>query len=378
MDHPGTPLIVGAGPVGLGAALFLSARECSFRIVEMRDKPAAESKALAVNPRTLELLAPTGVTRRMLEIGLRIHGVRYYKRSRAIATLDFSGIHPRYPFMLALSQATTERLLTEFVEARGHVIERGTRLVACRLVDGRVEAVLRSASARSREVVRCPWVFAADGGRSELRRQLRVPFPGSTFREQWHLADAPLQTSLAADHAHVFFFDGGSFLFLIRVVDDRPHGGGDALWRVLSNRPQPLSRLVKAEQRGPAVWASSFHVSHRVNAAMVVNNRVFFAGDAAHLHSPIGARGMNLGIEDAYAFAELRHRQRLAEYGRLRLRVVRRVVRRVRLLSHLATLQPEYLRLLRNRALPLAAMFAPVRKRVLKTVTGLDHRVPSA
>jgi 2-polyprenyl-6-methoxyphenol hydroxylase-like FAD-dependent oxidoreductase len=67
MRHQDQPLIVGAGPVGLGAALFLAGQGRVARVVEMRDEPFQQSKALAVNPRTLELLEPTGVTSRMLE-----------------------------------------------------------------------------------------------------------------------------------------------------------------------------------------------------------------------------------------------------------------------------------------------------------------------
>ena len=89
------------------------------------------------------------------------------------------------------------------------------------------------------------------------RRAQRCPsptgyrFPGSSFSRKWHLADAPLRTELPADQAHVFFFDGGAFLFMIRMVNqalkDRQ---GERVWRVMGNRPEPLSQLVLAEQAG--------------------------------------------------------------------------------------------------------------------------------
>ena len=79
---------------------------------------------LAVNPRTLDLLGPTGVTQRMLEIGLPVHGVRFYRNDRNVASLSLAGIHPKYPYMLALSQATSERLLAEALQAAGGKVER--------------------------------------------------------------------------------------------------------------------------------------------------------------------------------------------------------------------------------------------------------------
>src|SRR6516165_4735845 len=211
MSHQGQPVIVGAGPVGLGAALYLARQGRIARVVEMRDEPSQQSRALAVNPRTLDILEPTGVTSRMLERGSRIHGVRFYRNERIIAQLSFAGMHPRYPFMLALSQATSERLLAEALQAVGGEVERGLKMVECRTVPDGVEAVLEPTAGGPREIVRCPWLLAADGARSTARQQLGVEFVGSSFPREWHLADAPLRTALGADHAHVFFRDGGAF-----------------------------------------------------------------------------------------------------------------------------------------------------------------------
>jgi 2-polyprenyl-6-methoxyphenol hydroxylase-like FAD-dependent oxidoreductase len=174
MSHQDRPVIVGAGPVGLGAALFLARQGRVARVVEMRDEPSPQSRALAVNPRTLDVLEPTGVTSRMLERGSRIHGVRFYRDGRIIAGLSFAGIHPRYPFMLALSQATSERLLAEALEAAGGEVERGVRMVECRNVPGGVEGVLEPTAGGSREVARYPWLLAADGARSTARQQVGV------------------------------------------------------------------------------------------------------------------------------------------------------------------------------------------------------------
>ena len=87
MSHQDMPVIVGAGPVGLGAALFLARQGRAVRVVEMRDEPRQQSRALAVNPRTLDLLEATGVTSRMLERGSPIRGVCFYRAGRRIARL---------------------------------------------------------------------------------------------------------------------------------------------------------------------------------------------------------------------------------------------------------------------------------------------------
>jgi 2-polyprenyl-6-methoxyphenol hydroxylase-like FAD-dependent oxidoreductase len=378
MSNLDVPIIAGAGPVGLGAALFLARQGRSTRLVEIKDEPAAESKALAVNPRTLTILEPTDITRQMLELGSPIRGVQFHRSDRVIAALSLAGIHPKYPFMLALSQATTERLLARALETAGGVVERGLRMVECRnLVDG-VEVVLEGTADGVREMVRAPWLLAADGSHSLARRQLGIDFLGSSFNQEWFLADAPLRTALAADHAHVFFLDNGAFFFMLRVVDEIKQGPSEnSVWRIMGNRPEPLSRVVQAEQTGPPVWTSSFHISHRINATLSASS-IYFAGDAAHVHSPLGARGMNLGLEDAFVFAELVRTGRLSEYDRLRRPIDREVVRRVEFLSQIASAESWFKGLVRSFVLPRAIRIPFIRSRMVGTVAGLDHELPSS
>ena len=374
MDQP--PIIVGAGPVGLGAAVLLAQQGRAVRIVESRDAPSRESRALAVNPRTLELLEGTGVTRRILEQGLQIRGADIHRRGGVIASLSFEGIHPRYPFMVALSQASTERLLERALNSCGVGVERAVRMRACRNVESGVEASFER-SDRSHESVYCPWLLAADGAHSTARSSLGVDFPGNSFAREWQLADVPLRTALEEDRAHIFFREGGAFQFLVRVIDERLEAeSSDPLWRVITNCPAPLERLAHAEQTGSPVWASGFRISHRLNAAMTVGS-VHFAGDAAHIHSPAGARGMNLGIEDAWVFAQLVDADALPDYERLRRPVARQVVRQVELLSRVAAAETYTTRLMRAFALPPAVRIPAVRGRMMATLTGLDHALPA-
>src|SRR5262245_664531 len=130
------PLIVGAGPTGKGAALFLARSGIGTRVIDIALAPAHQSKALAVNPRSLEILEPTCVTQQMLAIGLKIRRARLHN-GRKIIDIPFNRLPTKYPFMLALSQAVTERLLGEAIAKFGGSVERGVGLVRCRnLADG--------------------------------------------------------------------------------------------------------------------------------------------------------------------------------------------------------------------------------------------------
>jgi 2-polyprenyl-6-methoxyphenol hydroxylase-like FAD-dependent oxidoreductase len=375
MSYQTLPLIVGAGPVGLAAALFLTRQGRAVRVVEMQDLPVRESRALAVNPRTLEILEPLGITRQMLELGLPIRGVDFHREQKFFAKLSLDPIHSRYPFMLGLSQASTERLLLRALERAGGKVERGVKLVDCHTSDDGVEAILQPTAGGTLKVAECPWLLAADGARSTVRDKLRVDFPGTSLANDWYLADVPLRTALPADHAQVFFFENGRLLFMIRVVDEtQREQAGSAVWRLMSNRPEPLAQLVLAEQAGAPLWESGFHISHRMVADLTVQG-VYFAGDAAHLHSPLGARGMNLGLEDAWVFSELVRTKRLAEYTELRRKIDRDVVRRVELLTRMAAAESPFSRILREFAFPAVVKTPVLRGRMLAVLTGLDHKL---
>lgn len=376
MDAVDQPLIVGAGPVGLGAALFLAMQGRAPRLIEKRHSPSQRSKALAVNPRTLEILESSGVTQRILALGKPIRGAHFHQRGRRIATLSFAEIHPKYPFLVALSQTTMERLLSEALEAAGGVVERGVRMTECRNVRDGVEAVTVSTNGGEREVVRCPWLLSAEGAHSIARQQLGIAFPGTSFSREWHLADVPLRAAPDDDHAHVFFTGEAGFQFLIRVVDEDLMDQAEfPLWRVLSNQPEPLWHLSQGEQAGSPIWESSFRVSHRINATLT-DGAIHFAGDAAHIHSPVGARGMNLGLEDAWVFAQLVKNNRLSEYDALRRPVDRQVVRRVAFISQLASGNSRFFRFVRRFVLPRAIRLPFFRARMIATLTGLDHALP--
>lgn len=371
-----TPLIVGAGPVGLAAALFLSHRGVTARIIEADHEPhpITQSRALAVNPRTLDLLEHTGVSARMLERGGRLNGASFRRGDRLITAPNFSDLRHRRPFMLALSQAVSERLLEEALAERGVRVERGARFTGCREQGELGEATIERNG--ETETVACPWILGADGARSAVRSSIGADFPGSKMRRTWRLADVALRSPLARDRAFGYLLEGGGFLALIPVVTDIRSEPAQPIWRLITDRDDPIAqlRVAGAEAAAAPVWESSFQVSHRLTSRFQ-HGRVYLAGDASHIHSPIGARGMNLGIEDAYVFAELAARGELSRYENERRRVDAGVVRRVRFITRLIAGESPLSFLLRTPAPSIAMRIGPVRRRLLQTVSGLDHEM---
>lgn len=362
-------LVVGAGPVGLAGALFTKREGRQVRIVEKLLEPVQQSRALAVNPRTLEILEASGVTEKMLERGRKIHQACLWdEKGAALAEIELRHLHSRYPFMLALSQSVTERLLEDALAKKGVQVERGREVIACENVGHHARTKFRDGVS-----LHSDYVFAADGAHSIVREKAKIPFKGSSMKGDWFLADVALDTRLAPDCAHVFFLEEGGFRFLVPVVeDDRRPQAGDPIWRVISSTANPLEKIPFSTATAEPMWRSNFHIAHRICAHMQ-EGAIFLAGDAAHIHSPAGARGMNLGIEDACVFAKLLSHAGLRHYDEQRRAVDKKVVHRVDLISRIAAGDQTYLRMLRKFVLPEALKMAPLQAAFTRAMSGLDH-----
>lgn len=359
-------LIAGAGPTGLAAALFLTRRDVAVRIIDPLTKPITTSKALGVNPRTLDLLADTGVTAAIEAEAQPMRALRLHRRGKPLAsfTIDWAALGADHR-MVILPQARTEALMTKALAELGVRIERGLGVES---LSQRPEAVIVRLTDGSE--VTTPILFAADGAHSPVRKALGLDFPGDGWDEPWHIADVDL-TGPPADEGWIDIRPWGPFVCL-------PFSG--KTFRLIGPGPDLLDHLPAGWTAGKLRWASDFRISHRMVPQMTVG-RVCLGGDAAHIHSPIGARGMNLGIEDAFVFAacaaDFLNGQpgRLDDYGRLRHAVDGKVVRDVRALTGAVRNTSATADWVRRLLIPVVTRLPFVMNRVLKTGMGLDHPV---
>jgi 2-polyprenyl-6-methoxyphenol hydroxylase-like FAD-dependent oxidoreductase len=279
--------------------------------------------------------------------------------------------------MTVLPQARTEAMLAEALRADfGLEPERGVTLDGLEMDGAMARAELVHADGR-RETVETPVLFAADGAHSAVREALKLGFPGSTFPEAWRLVDVKLDAPVEGP---------------LGYIDLRPHGFVFALafapdhWRIICNFDDPVNHLPDGRSAREIVWASEFHISHRIAEKLAVG-RAALGGDAAHLHSPVGARGMNLGIEDAWVFAELLAPAlkddpdaidaKLADYNRLRHAADKGVVERVEAMSRMVRGEG-FWAVAREMAPGLLGALPPLRRLMMQTVAGLDHEVKLA
>lgn len=307
-------LVVGAGPVGLTAALELSRRGMDVRIIDKAAGPPAQSRAIGINPHTLDILDASGASERILAEGLRINRARLVSRGRTLGVIDFNRLRHRYPFMTALPQRRTQEILESLLSERGVAVERGVTFEHFQRSGGQVMCRVSGAG-----YIAADRLLGCDGAHSAVRACTGIDFRGRAYEHDWALADVDVDWPFPPDEA-VFIFTEQGALFAIPLVR--------GVYRLVRNGPDPQALVPPGTRIARVLWASSFRISHRL-AARFAADGVFLAGDAAHIHSPAGARGMNGGIEDAATFAWLAADGREDRYDRLRRPAARTVLRQV-------------------------------------------------
>ncbi|MEV7520070.1 FAD-dependent monooxygenase [Streptomyces sp. NPDC091371] len=325
-------LVVGAGPVGLTAAVELRRRGVSCRIVDRLPAPLPFAKAVGVQPRTLELWDRMGLVRAALDAAVPLRGQLAYVNGVEQPRFEML-MPPEVPYgFAALPQYETERLLTEFLARFGTEVERGTELVSFAQDANGVTNRVRTPSGAEEEV-RTRFLVGCDGAHSIVRKGLGLTFEGGAFPEEFMLADVVVDWDLPHGYGvRSMHRDASGAVDDVLVCIPLP---GPGRYRMSMKVPPELSTAQRVGKdpdaithglqtgRGPELadiqtvldrlspqpttasdirWSSVFRISHRI-VNRYGDGRVFVAGDAAHIHPPTGAQGMNTGVQDAWNLA---------------------------------------------------------------------------
>jgi 2-polyprenyl-6-methoxyphenol hydroxylase-like FAD-dependent oxidoreductase len=300
-------LIVGAGPTGLTAAVELSRLGVSMRIIDKAPERSTTSRALGIQARTVELLRDRGVGEEMLRLGNRAGATALYGRGRRLAAIELHRIPSRYNYILLLAQSETERLLTEQLERQGVKVERRVELVSFaqgRSEEDGVQVLLRGGDGMQ-EVLDACYLIAADGSHSVARKALGLPFEGKALAQNYALADLHINGAVRQDQLSIFLARNG-FLAVFPMGNERfrlmatdpDYGAGEPGDPTLADLQRLYDRVSHIPARLDQLnWGSRFRINSRRMSTLRAG-RVFFGGDAAHVHSPAGGQGMNAGIQD--------------------------------------------------------------------------------
>lgn len=293
-------LIIGAGPTGLTLALDLLRRGVPFRIVDASPAPFAGSRGKGLQPRSMEVFHDLGVIEPVLASGLFHMTMRAYNGREVLREWDVhEGRHPTverpYASTMLIPQFRVEQILRDALPAG--TVEYGTTLTTFTQDDSGVTAVIGA------ETVRAKYLVGCDGGKSFVRKHLGVQFVGETHEDQRMLVGDVRVSGLDRDHWHSWGGRDNQWLALC------PLPGTDLFQFQATGSGEPsleLYRQIVRDRTGlddvivhDATWMSLYRTNIRLVDRFRVD-RVFLAGDAAHVHSPAGAQGMNTGIQDAY------------------------------------------------------------------------------
>lgn len=303
-SHDVPVLIVGAGPTGLTAALELSRLGVGVRIVDRAPERSLTSRALGIAARTIELLRVRGVGDELVRLGNRARATMLYSQGEKLAAIEFHRMPSEFNYMLLLAQSETERVLTEQLNRQGVKIERGVELATLTQRRAAVSVVLRSGDGAEETLV-ASYLIAADGSHSAIRKALGLPFTGRSLTQNYVLGDLYLAGDMPEDQLSIFLGRHG-FLAVFPMGDGRfrfmatdPDGiAGDTGNPTLDDIQRLYDRTVHLPARLYDLnWSSRFRINSR-HMTTLRDGRVFFGGDAAHVHSPAGGQGMNAGIQD--------------------------------------------------------------------------------
>ena len=373
-------LVVGAGPSGLTLAASLVKKGIRTTVVDRQAAGANTSRAAVVNARTLEVLDELDVGRRLVKEGIQAPRFTIRDGGQVLIPVDFSVLPTDHPYSLMVPQATTERLLLDrLTELGGAVIRPKTLTAVTQDADG------VTATFEDGDVIRARYIVGADGLHSTVREQAGIGFHGGEYQESFALADVWLRGDAPTDEVILFWAKAGltvvaplpgNIFRIVAPVADAPEEPSAAfIQQILDERGLGAGRMVVTE----VIWGSRFRIHHRV-ADTYRAGRVLLAGDAAHVHSPAGGQGMNLGIQDGVALADAlaavlagAPETVLDEYSAARRPIAQQIVEMTDRLTRLATL-PRAVRPIRNVAIGLAGRIPAVQRALAWRLSGLVYR----
>lgn len=351
-----TILIVGAGPTGLTAAVELARRNILPRVIDRSEGPTPLSKAVGINANSLALLEPSGITERLLAEGIRIRHGHLWFEGRHLAAIQLDHLKHRFNFLLSLPQSETERILEMRFAELGGGVERRTRLLALPTASDR--PVARIEGPDGTEETAFDLILGADGIHSTVREAVGLPFEGHDHARTWSIADAEIADwPYEPESINLFLHRNGDVGFIVPISKGR--------FRAVSNSPDALAQVPGSYRIKQVLVSDAFPIAVR-QAPDYRKGRVFLAGDAAHVHSPAGGRGMNTGIGDAAAFARRTADNDLDGYSAERRPAGEKSIKMSEALVRMAQLTNPALVTLRSALLPRILSLPPIQEGLAK------------
>lgn len=296
-------LIVGAGPVGLFCANELTRHGLTCRIIDKKVNLSKHSKALGIHIRTLDVLEDCGLIKEVEQQGHQVEGVLFKSQGKTLVNATFAGVEASRHFLIDLPQNQTEAIFNQGLQEKGIEVEWESELTHLVQSPNEITATLKKPNNKV-ELLNANWLIACDGAHSTVRHQVGAEFKGSAYKQAWWLADLLVDWKVPDNRMAIFISKNGPLACFPM---------GNKRYRLVMTANQdsvtdPSLEDIKNEFKRRSsdqatlsnpIWLSQFSIHHR-QIQQYRYDRVFFAGDAAHIHSPMGGQGLNTGIQDVY------------------------------------------------------------------------------
>ncbi|KTD35098.1 FAD dependent oxidoreductase [Legionella nautarum] len=377
-------LVVGAGPVGLFCANELLRQGLRCRIIDKKSEITSHSKALGIHIRSLDLLEDCGFLDEIFTQGLKVDGVMIKSHGKELINASFADLENNRHFLIDLPQNKTERIFYNGLLSKGLEVEWNTELTELEQTANKVIATLQRTDG-SQEKINASWLIACDGSHSTVRQLLYAKFVGSSYQQTFWLADIHMDWDLPENKIIVYASDKGP-LACFPMGEQRYRLVMTAPEKITHQQPtmEDIKELFNLRSTDKAtlsdgIWISPFGIDHR-QIEKYRYDRVFFAGDAAHVHSPMGGQGMNTGLQDIYNLAwklalvhkGFAHEKLLDSYQSERRPVAKKVLKKTGAMTRMLMLSHPFLIGLRNKFLKSVISIKPIRRIILKDLAELD------
>ena len=280
-------LIIGAGPTGLSAALEFFKNGIKVDLVEKRPSASTLSRAVGILPISLERLGPN-VAKKILAESMPFMSINLHVDKKRVLSLDFKGKVKEEEIITGLPQDRTEDIIKEELIRLGGTIKYNCAVTNISSTDKEARVQFSD----SPEQFTYDWVIACDGTNSVVRKQLEIPYLGYELEKKWSIADVELKDMGQFNANNVWMKIGDKYDTVVCLPI------GKSRIRIISTNEDCLKTLPALIEIEKLYRKGVFTISVR-QAKTYKKGRVLLAGDAAHCHSPVGGRGMNLGIADA-------------------------------------------------------------------------------
>ena len=304
-------IILGAGPTGLMLANQLTRFAVDYLILDQKSGPTDQSRALVVQSRSMEIYEQLGLSNQVEASGQKNYGLDFYKKGKLAASVTIVDANENaspFPYIMMYEQSLNEKLLYDNLLLHKKDVSWNTEVISIIKTDEGYTLNVKQDG--KDQTLQCKYLLACDGAKSIARDFAQMTFSGGSYMNVFYVADTRIDGGFSSEKLSLFL-SAHSFNMLFPMK-------GEKHFRALGILPveyyhqsdlhfEEILEKVKAEMQTKVnfhdtSWHSTYRLHHKKVERFSKDN-IFFVGDAAHVHSPVGGQGMNTGLQDAYNLA---------------------------------------------------------------------------